>query len=363
MAKGFNGWIEVFRAGEQTDSSGNTRKWTSSDLEKIVENYNAKEHEAPVVIGHPKDNAPAFGWVEKLKMDGEVLLAKFKDLIPEFVEAVEKGLYKKRSISLYPDLKLRHIGFLGAMPPAVKGLADIQFSEEEIETYEFADNQLGFKFETTGRIFQNLREFFIEKYDLESADKVIPQWWIEEIKKILVDNSSQSAVNAFCEKITEEITKMTKAENANNAEFAEQLKAKDAELAKKQAEIEAMKAEKRQSEFNSFCEGLIQEGKLTPAQKELAVKCFEEALKPESYEFSEDGKNPMLESVKNLLNALPKQIEFGEHVKKESLNEVLGDDPGAIAQKALEFQQSEAQKGRIIRIDEAVQIITEKKGV
>ena len=124
-----NQWIEIFRVGEQSDSQGNTRKWTVSDLEKIVKNYDAKEHEVPLVVGHPKENAPAFGWVEALKTDGEFLFAKFKQLVPEFVEAVKKGLYKKRSISLYPDLTLRHIGFLGAVPPAVKGLADIKFTK------------------------------------------------------------------------------------------------------------------------------------------------------------------------------------------------------------------------------------------
>ena len=131
-----NQWIEIFRVGEQSDSQGNTRKWTVSDLEKIVKNYDAKKHEVPLVVGHPKENAPAFGWVESLKTDGEFLFAKFRQLVPEFVEAVKKGLYKKRSISLYPDLTLRHIGFLGAVPPAVKGLADIKFNESNSITIE-----------------------------------------------------------------------------------------------------------------------------------------------------------------------------------------------------------------------------------
>lgn len=134
-----NQWVEVFRAGDHTDSSGNSKNWTKDDLEKIVNQYNAKKHEAPVVVGHPKENAPAFGWVEALKTDGKVLFAKFKQLVPEFIEAVKKGMYKKRSISLYPDFTLRHIGFLGAIPPAVKGLADIAFKETgEIKTMEFS---------------------------------------------------------------------------------------------------------------------------------------------------------------------------------------------------------------------------------
>ena len=43
---------------------------------------------------------------------------------------LNKGFIKKRSISLDKDGKLRHVGFLGGAAPAVKGLADIQFSSE-----------------------------------------------------------------------------------------------------------------------------------------------------------------------------------------------------------------------------------------
>ncbi|MDP1995112.1 MAG: hypothetical protein Q8K40_07690, partial [Ignavibacteria bacterium] len=50
---------------------------------------------------------------------------------------------KKRSVSLNPDNSLRHVGFLGAALPAVKGLADLQFAElPEENLIEFADCQL-----------------------------------------------------------------------------------------------------------------------------------------------------------------------------------------------------------------------------
>jgi hypothetical protein len=60
---------------------------------------------------------------------------------------VKRGLFKKRSISLYPDLTLRHIGFLGAMPPAIKGLADIKFRERGQTTVSFSDFQDNINFE------------------------------------------------------------------------------------------------------------------------------------------------------------------------------------------------------------------------
>lgn len=51
---------------------------------------------------------------------------------PAFEEMVKQGLFAKRLIGLYQrdkGLALRHVGFLGAQPPEIKGLADVQFSE------------------------------------------------------------------------------------------------------------------------------------------------------------------------------------------------------------------------------------------
>ncbi len=132
-------WIAVFRTGVHTDSKGNTRTWTESDLNNIVQKYDPSYHEAPIVIGHPKDDAPAYGWVKSLKHVGGVLFAKFRDIVPEFAEMVNKGLFKKRSVSLYPDGTLRHIGFLGALPPAVKGLPIFAFADNSGLMIEFSE--------------------------------------------------------------------------------------------------------------------------------------------------------------------------------------------------------------------------------
>lgn len=126
-------WIEVFKSGTHTDSAGNENTWTDDDLDEIVKVYNEQEeqdkHSAPLVLGHPKDNEPAFGWVEKLMRKGDKLLASITQLSEDIRNDVKDGKYKKVSISLYPSKLLRHIGLLGATPPAVKGLADVQFSQ------------------------------------------------------------------------------------------------------------------------------------------------------------------------------------------------------------------------------------------
>ena len=135
-------WIEIFKAGEHTDAQGQKRRWTQADLDKMVTQYNQGDHEAPLVLGHPKDNAPAYGWVESLKREGDLLLARPKEVVKKFQDWINEGRFKKRSISLYPDLTLRHVGFLGAFPPSVKGLKDFKFGEarqKEEESREFLE--------------------------------------------------------------------------------------------------------------------------------------------------------------------------------------------------------------------------------
>lgn len=135
-------WIEIFKVGTHVDAQGRTRQWTHEDLDQMVARYNEGDHEAPLVLGHPKENGPAYGWVEALKREGDLLLAKPKQVAKKLKAWVEEGRYKKRSISLYPDLTLRHVGFLGAFPPSVKGLKDLAFNEaqegEAPQVYEFA---------------------------------------------------------------------------------------------------------------------------------------------------------------------------------------------------------------------------------
>ncbi|HOM04889.1 MAG TPA: hypothetical protein PLU67_05260 [Candidatus Kapabacteria bacterium] len=134
-------WIEVFRTGNFNDSKGRPFFADSVTLEAIERTYNAAtEHgyEAPLVKGHPKDDAPAYGWVERLARRGNKLLAKLKDLSNEIIEEVREGKYRRVSIALTPELLLRHVGLLGAATPAVDGLATVSFDDGECDCYSFA---------------------------------------------------------------------------------------------------------------------------------------------------------------------------------------------------------------------------------
>ena len=122
--------IEIFRAGTHTDSHGATLSFSESDLAATARAYDPAVSEAPIVVGHPKADAPAYGWIKSLSAEGGRLFATPDQVDPSFAEMVRAGRYKKLSASLYaPDSPanpspgawyLRHVGFLGAQPPAIR---------------------------------------------------------------------------------------------------------------------------------------------------------------------------------------------------------------------------------------------------
>jgi hypothetical protein len=59
--------LHIFKPGTQTDMNGRVIQFNESDLAASAQAYDPKVHEAPIVIGHPKHDAPAYGWVKSLE--------------------------------------------------------------------------------------------------------------------------------------------------------------------------------------------------------------------------------------------------------------------------------------------------------
>lgn len=314
--------FEIFKTGRHTDGAGNTREWTEDDLSKIANSYNPQVHEAPVVIGHPKDNAPAYGWVSALKKKGGVLYATFKDLVPEFVDAVKKGLYKKRSISLYPDMSLRHIGFLGAVPPAIKGLKDVNFSNEQrAMSYEFEDCKTG-KEEKSMKFLEWLK-------GLAAKDGVtledVPQNFSEaDLKNKLADERKRMEAE-----FSEMVISIEEARKRKEAE----LKEREDTIRQKEEMLKQVQHDTQKKEAASFCEGLLKEGKLTPAMMKhgMGLQNFLEQVGSieTTIEFGEGEKKESqapVEFMQSFLSNLPKAIEFGEVAGGEKDAGAAGDE-------------------------------------
>lgn len=144
--------VEIFCASEHKPMGGKTLLFPQSMLHEVVKSYNKENHLAPVVIEHPKTDAPAYGWVSDIRVEEDRLIADFSDIDPQFAELVKSGRYKKISSSFYqPDAinnptpkkwHLKNVGFLGAMPPAVKGLKEARFSQDESGVMAFGEDDI-----------------------------------------------------------------------------------------------------------------------------------------------------------------------------------------------------------------------------
>jgi len=131
--------IAILKPGTFVDMRGTHVTFTRRDLEQVASSYDAVRDPAPLVVGHPAIDAPAYGWVGRVELVGDELRAHPSEVAPAFAEAVAAGRYRKVSPQLYPpgananpkpgSWYLQHVGFLGGAAPAIKGLGTVAFSQ------------------------------------------------------------------------------------------------------------------------------------------------------------------------------------------------------------------------------------------
>ena len=127
-------WVEAFKTGPVVDMAGNTHDFSEADLEELnqgIHDQLAAGYQPPMVKGHPKVDDPRVGSIVDSKVEDKVLKVKLDDVDPDFAEEVKKGGFKYLSAAVYSNLKkgLRHLGALGAVGPAMKGMAPLCFGE------------------------------------------------------------------------------------------------------------------------------------------------------------------------------------------------------------------------------------------
>lgn len=107
---------------------------TKEIIEGLADSYSKSSQRAPVVIGHPKTNSPAYGWVVNLSVQDGGLYGDL-DLTEQFYDAVKNKFYSERSVAYYNSkpYRLRHLGFLGGDAPAIKELEALNFNDSEEE--------------------------------------------------------------------------------------------------------------------------------------------------------------------------------------------------------------------------------------
>lgn len=281
--------VEAFSVGKHTSENGDTNTYTIDDLNNIADKYekNKGSNPAPVVIGHPEMDSPAYGWIKGAKVKADKLVLKLGELNKDFVDALKTGAYKTRSIAMYADGMIKHLGFLGAYKPAIKGLAPFSFKE---------NNQ-------TILIYNFTEENMADEKTVNDLQKKVA--WYEKIFAWLKTSDN------FAEPPVEKPAEIPSQPAVNFAEF-EAMKAENEALKNTIAEIEKKKTEKPPEDMRAFCESLVKEGLLRPVDVDIEVQNLELRQTSDKVKQFAEGEISSVDKYKEVLRKRPKIVTFGE---------------------------------------------------
>jgi hypothetical protein len=368
--------FEIFRAGTHTDMGGRTLSFTAADIAAMAAAYDPAQREAPLVVGHPKHDAPAYGWVDRLEARGDTLLAhpRADQTDAAFAEMVKAGRFKHRSVMLLPPGAagnpspsahyVKHVGFLGAQAPAVQGLKPIFFAADEEAV------QIGFmepwQVSSLARMLRGLREWFIAEKGTDTADQVLPSYAIEDMEAAarMPPAPATSSVPAFTEpNPSEENTvhdTLAEREAALAAEAA-RLETESARLAAQALAFAERDAADRAREDGVLLDQLVAEGRLLPALRSDAA-AFMAALPvgEATFAFAEgQPKQTPHAAFRALLAKLPKIVPLGVVAGGDGIRRIDRNDAAAIQREASAFMEREAREGRTVTITQAVAAVTQ----
>lgn len=314
------GGIEIFRPGRHTDDSGTVHSFTEADVDGMVTSYSPALREAPLTVGHPKDSLPAYGWVQGLQKTASGALAMTSHQVePQFAEMVSAGRFKKRSASFYPPQApnnptpghwyLRHVAFLGAQPPAIAGLKDIQFSEGDTSEGAVSFSEAVCTPATPVPPATATATATPTPPEQDPMDEDLKAQ-LAQAKKDLAD--AQAATAAATQKAT--------AAEAQAASFAEQARAD------------------RKAGFVSFAQAQVQAGKLLPKDEAMAVATLQALADAQPVEFAEgQGAESVTRKVspaqwlQDLLTSAAPAVSFGEFAPGKGAGQI---QPGSARGKS-----------------------------
>ena len=254
--------IKIFRAGTFTSMEGRPVSFTAADLADIAAAYDASADPAPLVVGHPGLDAPAYGWVAKLAVQGDELVALPDRVEPSFAAAVNAGRYPKVSARFWPPAHpanprpgkwaLQHVGFLGAAAPGVSGLGTVSFAA--------------------------------------SAEPLVTIITPTEIPN-MPDPNEQAASFAAQEAALNE---------------------REAALAKREAQIEKDRKDALHSGNVSFAAAMVEKAALAPAGKDLLVGVLDQLDAGTMVSFGAAGELTPADALKKLLGGAKPLVDLGE---------------------------------------------------
>lgn len=364
--------LHIFKPGRHTAMGGVVVEFSAEQLGASAAAYDPAKWRAPLVVGHPKLNGPAYGWVDGLSSSEIGLEAEPADVEPAFAEMVNTKRFPNISASFWAPTApgnpvpgvyyLRHVGFLGATPPAIKGLRTPEFAEADIGIVEFSSE---WDDVDNAGLWRRVREWLIGKFGMDEADQVVPSYLVQsleqsaqqEVAEALAEPESNSAIPtpAFADTHNQE-TPVTPEEKARLEKENAELKAR---LAASDTEARNRAAGERHAAHMSFAEGLVNAGRLVPAYLEMAVATLDFMGSQEGVlEFGEgDKKQPLADGFRKFLEQIPVAPEFSEEVatkERAAAGAVDFADSTSIAHAAVAYQHAQSEKGIHVSTSDAV---------
>lgn len=366
--------LAVFAPGTHTAMDGRTMTLTAEDCIDMANSYDPTLSEAPFVIGHPKLTAPSYGWSRRFEYRDGFLYTEPHQVNPAFAEAFNAGSYKKRSLSFYlPNTPgnpkpghfyPRHVGFLGAVPPGVKGLPDAEFAEYAEGDDAPVSFAIPWETEVLTDLLRGVRDYIVEKDGAERADQLMPQWrlrTLEEIAANAVDDSRISPL-AYAEETNVDPNKKTPVTAETLAQRETELAEREAKLRKDEEAAKEREAKARREAIVSYADGLVKAGSILPRQKTGVVEVLLSLdSAPLSFADGETTVNKTPEELlRDVLNEKPKVVDFSEKARQEDGAALDFADVTVVADAANAYVAEQAQKGRTVSYTDAVNYV--KKG-
>lgn len=332
---------EIFAVG----TWNKTWKFSAKDLHEIAANFAAlaDNHKVPLKFGHNDDQPmtdgyPALGWVTKVWVKGDKLMAHFTNVPAIVKKAFDAKLYRHVSVELDVDVEhrgkkykyvLSAVALLGADIPAVNTLNDLTHYLDGGE-----------------RLAASRREMFSAiKGDRSNSNEET------EMNKEELEQAIKAAIAPLEDKVAKFST-----ENATLKSENEALKASQA----KQAEQEsANKLKMHREVLNGKLESAVKSGILTPAQREGALRFMRIADDKAVLDVTEAQVDEYIK-----INGNAKKVNMSNTGKGSGTGgegEKTYDDPGTeITERAMKLQGEDgklsfaAARDRVMRADPAL---------
>lgn len=304
--------VPIFSAGtwEGTGSKTGGDSFKEEDLDNIVKSFKqvGTQVKPRLILGHDKGKSekfsgyPALGWITNLYREGKDLKADIKEMPAKIKELIDKKAYGRFSPGIWRKMKvagnthlnvLDHVALLGATLPAN---TDLDGMIEGLYAIENNDDLVQYN----NKLEMNM----------------------DEIK--------------FQEKLDALTSRITQLETENVAA----IKAKDdvvIENTELKALFEKSEHDKNVVEFESFLDGQIKEGKVTPAQKAdfVALAMGNDELKTFTYndKIVEGNRIDLVKRVVENSSIVP----IGEDSRKADMPEKPGNTEDEYDKKIIAY--------------------------